>query len=146
MPAARCAALACRTGRDWTAAAIDVAGPCVGLTLELFADYAANGPTDDEVDFARSYLVGAMPFHVATARQRMQLAVRDAVFELPDGYTAKLPEPFAQLSASRCSRSVRAPPSPRGTVTVAVTTADAAQEALAGRERRPADRRRSRRV
>ena len=57
----------------WTAAAIEVAGQAIALTLELYADYAARGPTDDEVDFARSYLFGAMPFHVATARQRMQL-------------------------------------------------------------------------
>jgi zinc protease len=114
----------------WTAAGIDVAGPCVGLTLELFADYAAKGPSDDEVDFARSYLVGAMPFHVATARQRMQLAVRDAVFELPAGYTAKLPESLAQLSAAdvraACARHLR----PDDTVTVAVTTAAQAQDAL----------------
>jgi zinc protease len=114
----------------WTAAAIDVAGPCVQLTLELLADYAANGPTDDEVDFARSYLVGAMPFHVATARQRMQLAVRDAVFDLPDGYTVKLPEALAQLTAAdvraACKRNLR----PEDAVTVAVTTAEDAQAAL----------------
>lgn len=115
----------------WTASGIDVAGPCVQLTLELFADYAANGPTDDEVEFARSYLVGAMPFHVATARQRMQLAVRDAVFELPVGYTAKLPEAVSQLTGpdvrAACARHLR----PNDTVTVAVTTAETAQEALA---------------
>lgn len=115
----------------WTASGIDVAGPCVQLTLELFADYAANGPTDDEVDFARSYLVGAMPFHVATARQRMQLAVRDAVFELPAGYTAKLPEAVSQLTGAdvraACARHLR----PNDTVTVAVTTAETAQAALA---------------
>jgi zinc protease len=115
----------------WTASGIDVAGPCVKLTLELFGDYAANGPTDDEVDFARSYLVGAMPFHVATARQRMQLAVRDAVFELPPGYTAKLPEAVAQLTGpdvrAACARHLR----PDDTVTVAVTTAETAQAALA---------------
>ncbi|HSN26911.1 MAG TPA: pitrilysin family protein [Kofleriaceae bacterium] len=114
----------------WTAAGIDVAGPCVALTLELFAEYAAKGPSDDEVDFARSYLVGAMPFHVATARQRMQLAVRDTVFELPQGYTAKLPETLAQLTAAdvraACARHLR----PEDTVTVAVTTAESAQEAL----------------
>ena len=114
----------------WTAAGIDVAGPAVALTLELFADYAANGPTDDEVDFARSYLVGAMPFHVATARQRMQLAVRDAVFELPVGFTAKLPEALDALAASdvraACTRCLR----PDSTVTVAVTTADLARDAL----------------
>jgi zinc protease len=115
----------------WTAAGIDVAGPAIGLALELFADYATRGPTDDEVDFARSYLVGAMPFHVATARQRMQLAVRDSVFGLPAGYSARMPDQLAQLAASdvraACARHLR----PENAVTVAVTTADAAKAALA---------------
>ncbi|NVB80434.1 MAG: insulinase family protein [Kofleriaceae bacterium] len=115
----------------WTAAAIDVAGPCVKLTLDLLADYAEKGPTDEEVEFAKSYLIGAMPFHVATARQRMQLAVRDAVFELPAGYTSRLPEAFAQLSPddvrAACARHLR----PQDAVTVAVTTAESAQAALA---------------
>ncbi len=114
----------------WMAAGIDVAGPAVALTLDLFADYAANGPTDDEVDFAKSYLVGAMPFHVATARQRMQLAVRDAVFDLPSGFTARLPEALGALTAAdvraACKRHLR----PDDAVTVAVTTADAAKAAL----------------
>jgi zinc protease len=114
----------------WTAAAIEVAGPAVGLTLDLLADYAAAGPTDDEVDFARSYLVGAMPFHVATARQRMQLAVRDAVFDLPAGYTAQLPAALGQLTAAdvreACARHIR----PDDAVTVAVTTAENAKTAL----------------
>lgn len=115
----------------WTAAAIDVAGPCVALTLDLLSDYAAKGPTDDEVDFARSYLVGAMPFHVATARQRMQLAVRDAVFDLPSGYTANLPEALAHLTAAdvraACKQHLRA----EDAVTIAVTTAEQAHDALA---------------
>jgi zinc protease len=116
----------------WMAAGIDVAGSAVALTLDLFADYAARGPTDDEVDFARSYLVGAMPFHVATARQRMQLAVRDAVFGLPVGFTARLPEALSTLAASdvraACQRHLR----PGDAVTVAVTTAEQAGPALAG--------------
>ncbi|HEU4611987.1 MAG TPA: pitrilysin family protein, partial [Kofleriaceae bacterium] len=115
----------------WTAAAIDVAGSAAALILDLLADYAAHGPTDDEVDFARSYLVGAMPFHVATARQRMQLAVRDAVFELPGGYTARLPEALGELTAAdvraACQRHLR----PDDAVTVAVTTAEHAERALA---------------
>jgi zinc protease len=115
----------------WTAAAIDVAGPCVALTLELLSDYAAHGPTDDEVDFARSYLVGAMPFHVATARQRMQLAVRDAVFELPSGYTARLPEALAQLTAADVRAACKQHLRPDDAVTVAVTTAEQAHDALA---------------
>lgn len=115
----------------WMAAGIDVAGPAVALTLDLFADYAAHGPTDDEVDFARSYLVGAMPFHVATARQRMQLAVRDAVFDLPAGFTAKLPEALAALTAEDVRAACKQHLRPENAVTVAVTTAEQAGPALA---------------
>ncbi len=114
----------------WMAAGIDVAAQAVQLSLELFADFASRGPTDDEIDFARSYLIGSMPFHVATARQRMQLAVRDAVFELPPGYTARLPEALAALGAAdvraACARQLR----PDDAVIVAVTTADLARGAL----------------
>jgi zinc protease len=116
----------------WMAAGIDVAGPAVALTLELLADFAAHGPTDDEVDFARSYLVGAMPFHVATARQRMQLAVRDAVFDLPAGFTARLPEAFSALTASDVRAACKEHLRPDDAVTVAVTTADLASDALSG--------------
>jgi zinc protease len=115
----------------WMAAGIDVAGPAVKLTLDLLADLAAQGPTADEVDFARSYLVGAMPFHVATARQRMQLAVRDEVFDLPAGFTTSLPDAFAALSAAdvraACGRQLH----PEAVVTVAVTTASQAEAGLA---------------
>jgi len=114
----------------WMAAGIEVAGPAIALTLDLLADYAAKGPTDEEVDFAKSYLVGAMPFHVATARQRMQLAVRDAVFDLPAGFTAKLPEALGQLTAADVRRACATGIRPEAAVTVAVTTADHAQEAL----------------
>jgi len=110
----------------WTAAGIDVAGAAVALELELYADYAAKGPTDDEVDFARSYLVGAMPFHVATARQRMQLAVRDSLFDLPAGYTANLPQLGAGDVRAACERNFH----PENAVTVAVTTAEQARPAL----------------
>jgi zinc protease len=114
----------------WMAAGIDVAGPAIALTLDLYADYAAHGPTDDEFEFARSYLIGAMPFHVATARQRMQLAVRDAVFDLPAGFTARLPEALGALTASdvraACARQLH----PNDAVTIAVTTAEDAKTAL----------------
>ncbi|MCX5741503.1 MAG: insulinase family protein, partial [Proteobacteria bacterium] len=116
----------------WMAAGSDVAAKAIALVLELYEELAANGPTDDEVDFARSYLVGSMPFHVATARQRMQLAVRDAVFDLPDGYTARLPEDLAALGAddvrAACAKHLR----PSDTVTVAVATADATRNGLEG--------------
>ena len=115
----------------------------MALTLELFADFAANGPTDDEVEFAKSYLIGSMPFHVATARQRMQLAVRDAVFQLPAGFTANLPGSFPALSASEIRDACRRQLRPDDAVTVAVTTAEQGPRCARGVWRRRADRRRS---
>jgi len=117
----------------WTAVAIEVTAPAIALVLEQYGDFATRGPSDDEVDFARSYLIGAMPFHVATARQRMQLEVRDAIFDLPRGFTANLPAALAQLSAAdvraACARSLRADDA----MTVAITTASAVAPTLTDR-------------
>jgi zinc protease len=115
----------------WMATAIDVAGPATALTIELYADLAAKGITADELDFARSYLVGAMPFHLATARQRMQLAVRDETFGLPVGFTAGLPGQLGTLSVDEVAAACRRHLRPDDLVTVAVTTADVAADALA---------------
>jgi zinc protease len=114
----------------WMATDIQVAADAVGLTLSLFQDLTERGLTAEEIDFARGYLVGALPFHLATARQRMQLAVRDAVFGLPAGFTVGLPHHLGGLDAdavrAACQRNLR----PSDLVTVAVTTAEVAQAAL----------------
>ena len=113
------------------ATAIEAAGDAVALTMELYGDLAANGPTPDEVAFARGYLIGSMPFNTATARLRMQLAVRDATFDLPLGFTAELPKRLATVDADQvraaCARQLR----PNAVVTVAVTTAAATKAGLA---------------
>ncbi|MEZ4402125.1 MAG: pitrilysin family protein [Kofleriaceae bacterium] len=114
----------------WMATGIDVAGPAVALTHALYATLADGGLTSDELDLARSYLVGSMPFHLATARQRMQLALRDALFELPVGYTAGLPAHLAELSVDEVRAAARRNLHPDRLVTVAVTTAATAQAGL----------------
>ncbi len=114
----------------WMATAIEVAGEAVALSLDLYADLAQNGITDAELDFARSYLVGAMPFHLATARQRMQLAVRDEVFGLPAGYTASLPARLGSLGPGDVRAAARRHVRPDDVVTVAVTTAQVAADKL----------------
>ncbi len=115
----------------WMATAIGVAGDALALTLDLYADLAARGLTADELDFARSYLVGSMPFHLATARQRMQLAVRDAAFDLPLGYTATLPAQLGVLDVDAVRAAAARHLRPADLVTVAVTTAKDTRAALA---------------
>jgi zinc protease len=114
----------------WMATAIGAAADAVALTLDLYGDLAARGPTPEEVEFARGYLIGAMPFHTATARMRMQLAVRDATYDLPLGFTAELPKRLGSVDADEvraaCARQLR----PEAVVTVAVTTAAATRTAF----------------
>lgn len=114
----------------WMAPGATVASEAIKLTLELYSDLAATGPTDEEVDFARSYLVGAMPFHSATARQRMQLAVRDAVLGVAPGYTANLAKVLADVSAVDVRRACADHLRPQDTITVAVTTANLLRDQL----------------
>jgi zinc protease len=115
----------------WMATGIEVAGEAVKTTLDLYADVAARGLDADETALARSYVVGSMPFHHATARQRMQLAVRDAVYNLPDGYTASLPAQVAELGVTDVARAAARWLRPESVITVAVATADIARDALA---------------
>jgi len=115
----------------WMATAIGVAADALALTHELYVDLAARGLTAEELDFARSYLVGSMPFHLATARQRMQLAVRDAAFDLPIGYTATLPAQLGALDIDAVRAAATRHLRPEDAVTVAVTTARDTRDALA---------------
>jgi len=114
----------------WMATAIDVAADAVALTLDLYADLAARGLGDEELDFARSYLVGSMPFHLATARQRMQLALRDAAFGLPADFTATLPARVARLGPDEVRAAAACHLRPEDAVTVAVTTSRETRAAL----------------
>lgn len=114
----------------WMATAIDVAGDACRVTRDLYRELAADGLTEDELGLARAYLVGSMPFHLATARQRMQLALRDALFDLPVGYTAGLPSALAGLGVADVRAAARRWLRPDQLVTVAVTTAAAAGAGL----------------
>ena len=89
--------------------------------------------------------IGAMPFHVATARQRMQLAVRDAVFELPPA-TPRASRGARAAHRRRRARRVHAAPAPRRRGHRRGDDRRAARERALAARRRPADNRRSRRV
>lgn len=114
----------------WMATAIDVAGDACKITSALYRELAETGLTDDELGLARAYLVGSMPFHLATARQRMQLALRDALFDLPVGYTAGLPTLLGHLDSAEVRAAARRCLRPDQLVTVAVTTAASAGAGL----------------
>lgn len=84
--------------RMWMAPTADVAADALALTLSLYEDLAAGGLRPDELELALHNLTGALPFASATARQRMRLALRHALFGLPPDFTSQLPELLSGLT------------------------------------------------
>jgi zinc protease len=114
------------------APAADVTARAAGRALEMFEELVDRGITADELDFARSHLLGSMPFFRATAAQRMRLAVRNRIFGLPAGFQDQLPDRLRALDADRVNAAIRAHFRPEGAVTVVVATAESMAPLLDG--------------
>jgi zinc protease len=84
--------------RIWLAPTADVAPDALALTLSLYEKLVADGLSEAEFDLSIRHLTGALPFSRATARQRMRLALRHAVVDLPIDYPARLPALLGGLS------------------------------------------------
>jgi zinc protease len=106
----------------WMATGLEVAVDAALLTRDILADFASNGPSEEEIDLARAYLVGTLPFQRATARQRMQLAVRDELMGLPVNFAEQMSAAIAQTSTAEVKRACADYIAPNDLVCVMVTT------------------------
>jgi len=70
----------------WTAPAAKDTAACLALELELLGELAAKGVTDEEVAFAKNYLVRSHAFDLDTAKKRVHLPFEEALYDLPPGY------------------------------------------------------------
>jgi zinc protease len=102
----------------------EVTPDALALTWSLFEDVAANGITADELDFARTYLSGNLPFRLATARQRMRVAVQNELFGLPADYAHTLPGELARLGHEEVHQVARTWLHPDACLAVVVASAD----------------------
>jgi zinc protease len=78
----------------------EVAADALRLVLDLYADVAANGLTDAEVDFARGYLTGSLALGRQTARQRMRQQLQHDLLGMPADYLPTLGQRIAAVSAA----------------------------------------------
>jgi zinc protease len=102
----------------------EVTPDALSLTWSLFEDVARNGITAEELAFAKTYLGGSLPFHLATARQRVRVAVQDELFGLPADYARTLPAELAKLSLDEVVQAARAWLHPDDSLAVVVATAE----------------------
>ncbi|MEM9489600.1 MAG: insulinase family protein, partial [Myxococcota bacterium] len=110
----------------------DVAAEALALVLRMTGDLAERGITGDEFDFAVSYLRGSLPFHLATARQRVRNALQGQIFGLPDDLVDTMPERLAALTVDEVNRACRTWLRPDDALSTVVATASSAARDLTG--------------
>src|SRR5690606_22173584 len=102
----------------------EVTPEALELTWSLFEDLRARGITAEELAFAQKYLSGSLPFRLATARQRMRVAVQNEIFGLPADYVQTLPAELARLTLEDTQRAAQSWLRPDDSLAVLVATAD----------------------
>jgi zinc protease len=103
----------------------EVTPDALALTWSLFEDVAANGITAEELEFAKTYLGGSLPFRLSTARQRVRTAVQNELFGLPVDYVRDLPGELARVGHEEVRQGARAWLHPDACLAVVVASADA---------------------
>lgn len=70
----------------WTFPAASDAAACIELQLELMSTWLEQGIDDEELAFAKSYLVKSHAFAIDTADKRLEQALEVILYGLPDDY------------------------------------------------------------
>lgn len=108
----------------------DIAAEATATVMNLFEHLCAEGVSAEELDFAQSHLIGALPLSSATPAQRMRLSVRNRVFGLPDDFHARLAERLAAVTLEQVNDGIRRWFHPDRATTVIVATAADVVDAL----------------
>lgn len=70
----------------WTFPAASDAAACIALQLELMERWVGEGISDDELAFAKSYLVKSYAFATDTADKRLEQKMEIELYDLPKDY------------------------------------------------------------
>jgi len=90
----------------WTFPAAADATPCIELELSLLADWIERGITEDELAFAKSYLVKSHAFSVDTADKRVEQALDVWLYDLPADYFTAYTTRIEQVSVAQVNAAL----------------------------------------
>jgi zinc protease len=89
------------------APSVENAAPALARTLDMYVEFATHGPTPDEFELARNFLIGSLPFSRATARQRMQSDVQLETYGLSRDYPDDMMRRLADMTVADIRRVAR---------------------------------------
>lgn len=81
--------------------------PALQLMISLFQDYAKNGITKEEFQFAHKSLVSQSAFLQDTLRKRLDNKVTEVVLGLPAGFYDKYQKRLASLTYAQVQKAIR---------------------------------------
>ena len=80
--------------------------PAIGLTLNMLGDLARDGLDDENLDFAKQYLINQYPFLLDTSVKKMELELNAYLTGKPAGYLDTYVDTIAAVSRESARRSV----------------------------------------
>jgi len=119
----------------WTFPAAADAAPCIALQLELMQRWVEAGITEEELAFAKSFLIKSHAFAVDTADKRLEQAVEVSLYDLPGDYFSDYTKHVEAVTTAQVNQALAARLSPADLVlSVVATESDigAALKALPG--------------
>jgi zinc protease len=114
----------------WTFPAATDAAACIALELELFEALLAEGISDQELAFARSYLAESYAFDVDTAYKRVRQAVDEEIYGLPADYHTGYVSKILAVTRSQANAALKTRLSSDDLVVVVVGTASEIKAAV----------------
>lgn len=114
----------------WTFPAASDAAACIALELELMEQWVDGGISEEELDFAKSYLVKSYAFAIDTADKRLEQAVDVLLYELPGDYYHGYTKRIANVTREEVNAALKARLSPRDLTLCVVATASDVESSL----------------
>ncbi len=91
----------------WTFPAAQDAGPCIELELSLLQDWIEGGIREEELAFAKSYLIKSHAFSVDTADKRADQAVDVCLYDLPSDYFSAYTARIADVTSAQVNQALQ---------------------------------------
>lgn len=101
------------------------------LMIDEFTKFVDEGLSDEEIEFARGYLINAYPFSVETPQQQMTQRVHARLLGRPDDYIDTYVEALRTLTPEAVRDAVRRRLDPKHMIMVMVCTAPEIRDRIA---------------
>jgi zinc protease len=115
----------------WTFPAATDAAPCLALEITMLEELLSKGITDQELSFAKSYLVESYAFDIDTAFKRVRQAVDEDLYGLPSDYHTGYIGHIQAVTRDQANAALRTRLSADDFVVVVVGTASEIKDGVA---------------